>query len=93
MDVILFLFNNIYIIKANPKSEEKLIEEFLDEKIKLITVARKIYSQLCPICKEKEVTLNEDSNVYECKHCKSSYTFDNDSDDDVTMWFIKLRRC
>ena len=57
-------------------------------KLQEVVAKKMIYSKYCPICKDRNLTIEND--IYHCNNCKSIYTFKKETKD--VIWFIKLRR-
>lgn len=78
------LYDEKPIFKNNLK-ETKLIDYFIDSKIRVVDANTSVYMKHCPGCKNQNVR-EEDGIIY-CQDCKSKYTiFDN------KLWLIKLTR-
>lgn len=78
------LFDQGPIFKNNLK-ENKLIEYYLDSKIKLVDAKIDFYLKHCPVCKNKNV--REENDIIYCQDCKSKYAIVNNK-----IWLIKFVR-
>ena len=76
-----FVFNN-------QASEIEIARKWVMSKLQEVVAKKMIYSKYCPICKDKNLTIEND--IYHCNNCKSIYTFKKETKD--VIWFIKLRR-
>lgn len=78
------LFDNGPLFK-NSLKETKLIEHYIDSKIKLVDAKIDFYMKHCPVCKNKNV--REENEIIYCQDCKSKYAIV-----DNKIWLIKLVR-
>lgn len=66
--------NKIYISNNDPVSEVNMINEIFKSHYEAINGSRKIYSHYCPICKSKDIYV-DDNETYICSNCSSTYRF------------------
>lgn len=77
------LYDNGPVFK-NSLKENKLIEYFINSKIKMVDANIDFYKKHCPVCKNKNV--HEEDYII-CQDCKSKYAIIDDK-----IWLIKLVR-
>lgn len=71
-------------------TEEKIVSDYLSDKLCKTDVLSDVYDKYCPVCREKN-PLEKDS-VYHCPHCSSRYIFTKNQNGENALWFIRLRR-
>lgn len=81
--------DSLNLVYPNIESEEILIDQYLNDKMKVLKGSQKLYHSYCPICKDKSIEVRDDK-VCICMNCHSSYAFKDNEDE---LWFIKLKRC
>ena len=82
---------NIYIVNDDPISEEKMINELFKSHYEVISGSKKIYSHYCPICKSKDIYI-DDNETYICSNCSSTYRFISNSKGEEKIIISKARR-
>ena len=78
-------------IRQNTMDEFSLMEQCLFDKMKVVKGSKDIYSKFCPLCRSKGLEENEDTNIYTCSSCSSSYII-YEKDEEEYLWFINYRR-
>lgn len=81
---------NLYDKDKNPEfikhlKEEELIEKWLASKILVEEANKEVYAKYCPVCKSKDLELEND--IYHCASCDSEYTYKEEED----IWFLKIK--
>lgn len=84
----LYLVDTNKLIFNNQTSEIEIIRKWVMSKLQEVVANYKVYSKYCPICKNKNLTIEND--IYHCSDCESIYTFKKEKKD--VIWFIKVRR-
>lgn len=78
-------------IRQNTMDEFSLMEQCLFDKMKVVKGSKDIYSKFCPLCRSKGLEEDENTGVYTCSSCSSSYII-YEKDDEEHLWFINYRR-
>ena len=65
--------DGIHLINQNLKSEEEMVESFINNHHYVVSASEKIYSSYCPACKNKN--LNENLGYFHCPDCGAIYKF------------------
>lgn len=71
-------------------TEEKIVSDYLSDKLCKTDVLSDVYDRYCPVCREKNPLEND--SVYHCPHCSSRYIFTQNQKGENALWFIRLRR-
>ena len=83
--------NKIYIANNDPISEVNMIDEIFKSHYEVISGSRKIYSHYCPICKSKDIYI-DDNETYICSNCSSTYRFISANKGEEKIIITKARR-
>ncbi len=86
---------NLYEINNELTNQvfKKLMSEFdmicywLNSKFDFVKANKDLYQKFCPVCKSKNINVNNDL-LYKCDKCNTEYLFTNIDQ----IWFIKIRR-
>ena len=78
-------------IRQNTMDEFSLMEQCLFDKMKVVKGSKDIYSKFCPLCRSKGLEEDENTGVYTCSSCSSSYII-YEKDEEEYLWFINYRR-
>ena len=81
--------DTVKVNKFEPMTEVELIEKWLDSKIYVTTGSEEIYSRYCPVCKDKDIEINN-SKIYVCHNCGASYCYINSKQS--KLWLQRARR-
>lgn len=78
--------NNNQSVFKSLKSEERLVEYWVDSKFQETPAKIEVYSRYCPSCKSKD--LEEDGKLIHCQNCHTVYIFKPNR---KVIWFVDLR--
>ena len=70
--------------------EEKMIAQWVLSKFESVIVKKEIYRKYCPVCRSKNIDINE--NYCICEDCSTEYIFKGIDDIQDVVWFVKIRR-
>lgn len=84
----LYLVDSHKFVFSNQTSEIEIARKWVMSKLQEVVAKYNVYSKYCPICKDKNLTIENDT--YHCSNCESIYTFKKETKD--VIWFIKVRR-
>lgn len=70
-------------------TEVSLVREWIQSKITVVALDRRIYEKYCPACGARGV--EHDGDVYRCPMCRSEYSFISGNDTEK-VWFRKISK-